>query len=111
VQGKAADTRVQLTKANIKATFKFCFIPGSFNFGHPKIIYIACQPKLFFPCFLFSASSFLFFVVVVAFFKMLCYHDGADDNDDDDDDDDVGDWGVKGLKPKAKFLMWWGIGE
>ena len=42
---------------------------------------------------------------------MLCYHDGADGADDDNDDDDVGDWGVKGLKPKAKFLMWWGIGE
>ena len=32
-------------------------------------------------------------------------HDDDDDGDDDDDDDDVvGDWGVKGLKPKAKDL-------
>ena len=36
--------------------------------------------------------------------------DGDDDGDDGDDDDDddvlgVGNWGLQGLKPKAKFLM------
>ena len=34
--------------------------------------------------------------------------DDNDDDDDDDDDDDVlgnGNWGLEGLKPKAKFLM------
>ena len=36
--------------------------------------------------------------------------DGDDADGDDDDDDDVlgvGDWGLKGLKPKAKGLMLW----
>ena len=28
-----------------------------------------------------------------------------DDDDDGDDDGVMGDWGLKGLKPKAKFLM------
>ena len=32
-------------------------------------------------------------------------NDAGDDDDDDDDVLGVGDWGLKGLKPKAKFLM------
>ena len=35
--------------------------------------------------------------------KNLLFQD--DDDDDDDDVLGVGNWGLKGLKPKAKFLM------
>ena len=40
-------------------------------------------------------------------FQNLHFQNDAGDDDDDDDDDvlGVGDWGLKGLKPKAKFLM------
>ena len=35
----------------------------------------------------------------------LHFQNDAGDDDDDDDVLGVGDWGLKGLKPKAKFLM------
>ena len=33
------------------------------------------------------------------------FFNNDDDDDDGDDDGVMGDWGLKGLKPKAKFLM------
>ena len=37
--------------------------------------------------------------------NLLLQNGDDDDYDGDDDDDVIGDWGAKGLKPKAKFLM------
>ena len=37
--------------------------------------------------------------------SFLKSHDDDDDDDEDGGDDVMGDWGLNGLKPKAKFLM------
>jgi hypothetical protein len=65
VQGTAAETKVQPEKANTSATLRFCFMPGSFNFWHPKkLLYLptkAFLSMLTILCSFFSVFSFLLF--------------------------------------------------